>query len=341
MELLFALLSITHTHQDTHGHTSARIENKKNMDLKLENKLEFGTELTKLSKTNRNIIKKEFQNKSNEEKKILNSLELLLEGQRVAHKDLQLGFIGLAKQNSELLILNEKLNQQLEIVLGELNKLKKEREEKETRKEARANRKRLPKRDPMTAQIYKELIKEAEGPTYIDLRTRMAICILAVTGVRINELLPLKVGQLKTLFEEHWIAIDRSKRGPSNHKAFLTKEGKKLIRNRQKDFQLIFLMKKLDSYVFTAEADHYRPLNRVAITNNVNKALRKVSSQLPGQPNVTSHSFRIGYITQLWRDTKDIEFVKQTIGHQNLDTTSAYIKELSNQERKKRIDELK
>jgi hypothetical protein len=43
--------------------------------------------------------------------------------------------------------------------------------------------------------------------------------------------------------------------------------------------------------------------------------------------------FRIVYITQLWKDSKDIEFVKQTIGHRNLDTTSAYIKELSDQER--------
>ncbi len=79
----------------------------------------------------------------------------------------------------------------------------------------------------MTAEIYKELVKAAEGPTYINARTRIALCILAVTGIRINELLPLKVNQLQTLIEENWIAIDRSKRGPSNHKAFLTKEGKK------------------------------------------------------------------------------------------------------------------
>ena len=71
----------------------------------------------------------------------------------------------------------------------------------------------------------------------------MALCILAVTGIRINELLPLKVSQLETLFKENLIAIDRSKRGPSNHKAFLTKEGKKIIQDRKKDFQLIFLLK--------------------------------------------------------------------------------------------------
>ena len=65
--------------------------------------------------------------------------------------------------------------------------------------------------------------------------------------------------------------------------------------------------------------------------------MRSVSKQLPGQQNITSHSFRTDYITQLWRDSKDIEFVKQSIGHQKLDTTSAYVTNLSDQERHDRI----
>ena len=161
-----------------------------------------------------------------------------------------------------------------------------------------------------------------------------------MTGIRINELLPLKVNQLKTLVEENWIAIDRSKRGPSNHKAFLTKEGKKIIQDRQKDFELIFLIKNPDSYVFTAEANHSKPLDRVVITRDVNKVMREVSNQLPGKLNITSHSFQIGYIIQLWKDSKDIQFVKQTMGHRNLDTTSTYVNQLSDQERQNRINQL-
>ena len=60
----------------------------------------------------------------------------------------------------------------------------------------------------MTREIYKELIKATEGPTYIHVRTRVALCILAITGIRINELLPLKVNQLQTLIQENWIAIE-------------------------------------------------------------------------------------------------------------------------------------
>ena len=273
-----------------------------------------------------------------------NELSKILENQRISKKKqdqiletTQRGFIGIALRNEELLKSNDQLKQQLDEVLKELNAIKQEREEKAARKEAWTNRKRLPKRDPMTGEIYRELMRATEGPTYIKLRTRMALCILAVTGIRINELLPLKVSQLETLFKENWIAIDRSKRGPSNHKAFLTKEGKKMMQDRQKDFELIFLIKKPDSYLFTAESNHYKPLDRVAITRDVNKVMREVSNQLPGKLNITSHSFRIGYITQLWKDSKDIEFVKQTMGHQNLDTTSAYVNQLSDQERQKRI----
>ena len=61
--------------------------------------------------------------------------------------------------------------------------------------------------------------------------------------------------------------------------------------------------------------------------------MREISNQLPGKFNIISHSFHIGYITQLWKDSKDIEFVKQTIGHKNLDSISAYVNKLSDQER--------
>jgi integrase len=295
-------------------------------------------------------MKNKIQKTNKKDSQLINlesQLDLLLKGQeknsdklQIIGEELRRGFIGLALRNEELLKSNDQLKQQLDDVIKELNTIKQEREEKVARKEAWTNRKRLPKRDPMTVKIYTELMRAAEGPTYIQLRTRIALCILAVTGIRINELLPLKVSQLETLFKENWIAIDRSKRGPSNHKAFLTKEGKKITQDRQKDFQLIFLIKELDSYLFTAEANHSKQLDRVAITRDVNKVMREVSNQLPGKPNITSHSFRIGFITQLWKDSKDIEFVKQTIGHRKLDTTSAYVNKLSDQERQKRINDL-
>ena len=130
-------------------------------------------------------------------------LSKILENQRIGKKKqdqiletTQRGFIGLALRNEELLQVNKELRQQLSIVVTELNQIKQERQEKEVRKQARMNRKRLPKRDPMIVEIYKKLLKAAEALAYTDVRLRIAICLLTITGIRINELLPLKVYQL-------------------------------------------------------------------------------------------------------------------------------------------------
>jgi hypothetical protein len=76
-------------------------------------------------------------------------------------------------------------------------------------------------------------------------------------------------------------------------------------------------------------------LHREVITIDINTVSRKVFKRFPGQPN-TTHSFHVGYISQLWKDFKHIEFVKQSIGHQRLDTTSACVNKLSDKERQER-----
>ena len=142
------------------------------------------------------------------------------------------------------------------------------------------------------------------------------------------------------LLGEGWISIDRLKRGPANHKAFLTSEGKKIVKARNRDFEFLFLMKDEDSYVFTSDRKPNQMLGRQTITMDVNKVMHSVSNLLPSKPNITSHSFRIGYISQLWKDTKDIEFVRQTIGHGSLNSTSNYVIDMGDEERKNRISRI-
>jgi hypothetical protein len=75
------------------------------------------SELKELKKSGFNKLKK-----WKEEKyiKIRSDLAFILESHKISQRDLRLGFIGLAKQNSELLDLNKKLTQQLETVVKEL-----------------------------------------------------------------------------------------------------------------------------------------------------------------------------------------------------------------------------
>jgi len=97
---------------------------------------------------------------------------------------------------------------------------------------------------------------------------------------------------------------------------------KKIVKARKRSFEFLFLMKNKDSYVFTSDRNPNQMLRRETITMDVNKVMHAVSKRLPSKPKITSHSFRIGYISQLWKDTKDLEFIKQTRSESKVESTS-------------------
>jgi len=272
---------------------------------------------------------------------------LMAEGHAETQSIMKEGFVGLAIQNAELnaelkdqnKALEEQLTQlqdQLRIVTQELQERKERERLMQEKKEKWKNRRRLPKREPITPEIYDSLIQSSQNFKYSNLyqstRLRLALALLLVTGIRISELLPLKMKQVESLFTHHWISIDRAKRGPANHKAFLTKEGARIMQERRSDFELLQLFKNGDSYIFTAENSN-KPLAREAFTALINKFMKECARKMDRNPNISSHSFRVGFITQLWRDTNDIEFVRQAIGHAKIDTTSQYVENLSEKER--------
>lgn len=109
----------------------------------------------------------------------------------------------------------------------------------------------------------------------------------------------MKVYQLQTLLESYSIGIDRSKRGPTNHKAFLIREGRKLVDKRKKNFEFLFLMKNTHSYIFTFKSNHHQMLSRETMTGYVNRVMHSVSENIFIKTIITSHSFRIGFIKKL------------------------------------------
>lgn len=122
------------------------------------------------------------------------------------------------------------MQEQFNRIYQELMDRKREEQLIEEKKEKRKKR----KRQPITLEIYEILIKKSnqlkQGRSYRGVRLRLALALLAVTGIRVSELLPVKMKQIETLFVDHWIAIDRAKKDPSSHKAFLTREGARVMR---------------------------------------------------------------------------------------------------------------
>lgn len=108
------------------------------------------------------------------------------------------------------------------------------------------------------------------------------------------------------------------------------------MQERLLDLEFLWWFKDKNSCIFTKE-NFNKPLEREAFTASINKFIKASTQKIEGNPNLSSHSFRIGFITKLWRDTNDIEFVRQAIGHAKIDTTSQYIKNLSDDERRERM----
>lgn len=129
--------------------------------------------------------------------------------------------VSYANHYSELISSNKKLTgvqEQFDVIVEQLTLMKKQREDKEAAKIKRSKplrlrlRLRKPKRQPITPEIYQmfsKFIILTLKRIKIDVYLRIAFCLLAVTGVRISQLLPLTVSQLDTLLQHIWISINR------------------------------------------------------------------------------------------------------------------------------------
>jgi integrase len=121
-----------------------------------------------------------------------------------------------------------------------------------------------------------------------------------------------------------------------------------MLKQRKNDFALLIARKnecfdennpdKLhaivqECYVFSSENKPQTPLSRAFFNNMLNKTLLSFVNKRKMQTIYTTHSFRHDFITELWRDSNDIEFVRQFMGHKTIQSTVAYIQDLPESER--------
>ena len=168
------------------------------------------------------------------------------------------------------------------------------------------------KRDPMSIEIYRALLKAAKGSTYSKIRLRVAFCILFVTGISLKVLLSLRVYQLTTLREKGWITINHYDIESTDSKAHLTEIGRIYLKEREEDFKSLFSAKTSNDFIFTSQKNPQINLRRETFTREINKVMSRVSHELAEKPNITSYSFRIGDITELWQNPTVIKSIQKT-----------------------------
>lgn len=75
-----------------------------------------------------------------------------------------------------------------------------------------------------TRSIYETLVNNVvKGLTYRNVRLRIALCLLLITGIRIHQLLLLKMNHVESIFNSDYREIDLLKYKLSSHNPYLLK----------------------------------------------------------------------------------------------------------------------
>lgn len=144
------------------------------------------------------------------------------------------------------------------------------------------------------------------------LRDKAILATLYGTGLRVTELISLKIQDVK-LNENQFSVIWK---GSKLRSAFLTQDAKeklkKYIQSRSDDSEYLFISLSWNSY--------WLPLSR----NSIESLVRKYAKSVWIKEKVTPHTLRHSFATSLLRRGADIRSVQALLGHSSIQTTQIY-----------------
>ncbi len=157
-----------------------------------------------------------------------------------------------------------------------------------------------------------KLILEDKSLTGIEARNNFIIVFLYATGLRVSELVSLKVSDLNS---DYTIKVmgKGSKERIIFYKACLAELNDYLNRIRPE-----ILEGKKSEYLFVSKS------GKALTTRSVELIVKKYANQKEIKSKVTPHTLRHTYATDLLNNGADIRSVGELLGHESLSTTQIY-----------------
>jgi len=143
-----------------------------------------------------------------------------------------------------------------------------------------------------------------------NLKHRVLLCIAYGGGLRVSEVVNLKVGDLDF---ENWTIIVRQGKGRKDRMTLLPESIKF-------DLQELIYNKDADDFVFRSERGG--KLARRTAQKIFENALRKTNIK----KEATFHSLRHSFATHLLENGTDVRYIQELLGHADIRTTQIYTK---------------
>lgn len=134
----------------------------------------------------------------------------------------------------------------------------------------------------------------------------LAVRIAAQTGLRIDDVLSLRIEKLKVR-----VTVTERKTG-NKRRVYI---GKKLL----KDI-FDFVGRKRKGFIFPHRFDPERHRTRQAVFNDI----KKQAESLGLHSQISPHTFRKVYAVKLYHRPKDLTTVQRILGHKKMETTLIY-----------------
>jgi len=158
--------------------------------------------------------------------------------------------------------------------------------------------KRLP--EVLTKEEVSKMIESSDN-----LKTRLIISMLYSSGLRVSELVNLKVSDVDLQNNLGWV-----RKGKGSKDRMFT-----LSRNLSEDLKK-YLSDREHNFVFSKD----KPLT----TRNIQKIIYGLRKRTGINKKVTPHTMRHSYATHLLESGVDIRVIQTLLGHSNLNTTQVY-----------------
>ncbi len=191
---------------------------------------------------------------------------------------------------------------------------------------------KIPKKLPnfLTTMEIEKLLKETDLNTPFEIRNRLIIELLFATGLRVSELVNIKISDIS--FEEK--SIRTLGKGKKERIVYFGDYAKEMLQKYLEKSRNEFLNNKTSTYLLVGK--NSLKLTRNRISEILEETVRKIGLQHHISPHVLRHTFA----TQLLNNGADIRSVQELLGHEKLSTTQIYTHITNDQLRKAYLDNM-
>jgi len=176
----------------------------------------------------------------------------------------------------------------------------------------------------LTKNEIEQLLKNIPSYTYSGSRLRALVEVLLGTGMRISEALSLN----RETFDLNLDRVDVIGKGNKHREIFFTKRCQYWVQN--------YLSKRYDEHPGLFVTTGYKPerLSR----SDISRFFVNLRKKAKLDKKVTPHVLRHTYCTNLLNNGADITFIKELVGHEDIQTTAKYYLSVSKEQLRKVVD---